>query len=389
MITLEEFLYLENVDEMQSMTLLKNYNGLHFESPSDFRTFFKQEGIQLRQQKIDTKTEKTLLLERFKSFKGSVDYSNAKQYIEDQLKLNKKLRDIRSSGGSIETITNILSGLEQQPSDPFFNFVIRKILTGSENGTLPSEELRTILDKLIKESSKEYYDETSDLERDTDDRIKSFKNIFKNKGRLRVPILDERFILSDFKYIVDNSFTSLPTAVNAEKNVIQKIAEAVSNGDLLADQFLSDLNNLILSDPNSVAGLTAKIKELEKEIETKQATIDTRILKEIEHEQFIDSIATDNLQKEVQLEAKDKAIEQLNTIIDTKIKEIEQNIQSQVASISSAIDNLSNNVISQSNAANAAQDSEIKDLKGKLSDLDQLKTQVEVIKNKKSFPLFP
>ena len=382
MITLEEFLYLENVQETQARKLLTQYSGLKFESPNDFRTFFVQDGVRLVQEPIDEKTEKTLLLERFKSFRGSVDYSNARKYIEEQLRLNKRLKEVQESGGTVESVSNILNGIAAEPVDPFFNFVIRKILTGSENGILPSEELRNILDTLIEESTKEYYDETSDLVRDDEDRISSFKNIFKNKGRIRVPILDERFILSDFRYIVNTGFSTLPTAVNAEKNVLDRIAQAVASGDPLADQFLSDLNNLILADPNSVAGLTAKIKELEKEIEVKQASIETRIVKEIEHEQYIDSIATDNLQKESQLEAKDAVIAELSNTIDTKLKEVEQNIQSQMSTVSTAIDTLSQNVVSQANAANAAQDSEIQDLKNKLADLDKLKAEIEELKKK-------
>ena len=384
MITLAEFLYLENVQETQARQLLSDpgYSGLQLESPSDFRNYFNQQSIKLLQEPIDTKTEKTMLLERFKSFRGSVDYTNARKFIEDQVRLNKRLKEIQEIGGTVESVSNVLNGITQDPADPFFNFVIRKILTGSENGTLPSEELRTILDKLIKESSKEYYDETSDLVRDDNDRIQSFKNIFKNKGRIRVPILDERFISSDFKYIVNTGFSSLPTAVNAEKNILDKIAQAVASGDPLADQFLSDLNNLILSDPNSVAGLTARIKELEKEIEVKQATIETRIVKEIEHEQFIDAIATDNLKKESELEAKDAVITELNNTIDTKLKDIENSVQTQVSTISTAIDTLSQNVVSQANAANAVQDSEIENLKNKLAELDKLKTEIEELKKK-------
>ena len=384
MITLAEFLYLENVQETQARQLLSDpgYSGLQLESPSDFRNYFNQQSIKLLQEPIDTKTEKTMLLERFKSFRGSVDYTNARKFIEDQVRLNKRLKEIQEIGGTVESVSNVLNGITQDPADPFFNFVIRKILTGSENGTLPSEELRTILDKLIKESSKEYYDETSDLVRDDNDRIQSFKNIFKNKGRIRVPILDERFISSDYKYIVNTSFSSSPTAVNAEKNILDKIAQAVASGDPLANQFLSDLNNLILSDPNSVAGLTARIKELEKEIEVKQATIETRLVKEIEHEQFIDSIATDNLKKESELEAKDAVITELNNTIDTKLKDIESSVQSQVSTISTAIDTLSQSVVSQANAANAAQDSEIQNLKSKLAELDKLKTEIEELKKK-------
>lgn len=380
MITIEEFLYLENVDEVQAKTLLNNNPGLELESPSDFRNFFKQQGIQLRQQKTDTKTEKTLLLERFKSFRGSVDYSNVRKYIEDQLTLSKKLKDIRSVGGTVESITNILNGIEQEPSDPFFNFVIRKILTGSENGILPSEELRKILDKIIKENSKEYYDETSDLVRDSDDRIKSFKNIFKNKGRLRIPILDERFLKTDFRYTIKTEFRSMPDAVSAEANVLRKAAEAsatdiAAGNDDATKKFLSDLSNLINEDGNSVIALKTKIAALEKTVVIQSDIIQDQIDAEVRIDESITALAIESANKSETIQTLEETNKTLQNQLDTKLQKIEQDIQSQVKTITDSLDNLTKNVVDQANSTNSAQDSQIKDLKNKLSELDKLKTE--------------
>lgn len=384
MITLAEFLYLENVDETQSMTLMDNNPGLELESPSDFRNFFKQQGIQLRQQKIDTKTEKTLLLERFKSFRGSVDYANARKYIEDQLRLNKKLKDVQTIGGTIESITSVLGGIETQPADPFFNFVIRKILTGSENGTLPSEELRTILDKLIKESSKEYYDETSDLERDNDDRIKSFKNIFKNKGRLRVPILDERFLKTDFRYTIKTEFKSLPDAVSAETNVLRKAAEAAATdiaagNDDATKKFLSDLSNLINEDGNSIVALKAKITSLEETIVRQSDIIQDQIDAEVRIDESLNALSIESANKSGTIQTLEESNKNLQEQLDTKLKEIESDIQKQTATITDSLDNLTKNVVDQANATNSAQDSQINDLKSKLAELDKIKAEKDAL----------
>lgn len=365
MITLAEFLYLEDIDEAQSKNLLADptLGSISFESPTQFRDFFAKSNIILKKQTTNVLEERRILLERFKSFKSSSDYAIAKNFIAEQAKLKKELERINNlPAGSvtIETITNVLNGLSAEPADPFFGFIIRKILTGSDNGILPSESLREMLNTLLKQNTQESYDETSDVIRDDQQRIIDFQNLYKNKGRLRVPILDDRFIVKDFKYIIDSSFTSLPDATLAEKNVISKLLDIANSSDPSSGGFINSLSQLILEDSNSVVGLNAKIKMLQDEIAAKQETIDLRINKEIEHEQFIDSIATDNLQKEIQLETKDKAIQDLSNTIDDTLKKIEDNVNKQLSEIPSAFDALSAKLDEQSKLAEeqakAAQD---------------------------------
>lgn len=387
MITLAEFLYLENVQETQARTLLDTYVNLKFESPSDFRTFFVKEGVRLVKDVVDTKTEKTLLLERFKSFRGSIDYSNARKFIEDQLRLNKKLQEIRSSGGTIETVSNILNGITQEPADPFFNFVIRKILTGSENGILASEELRNILDKLIIESTREYYDESSDLVRDSNNRIQSFKNIFKNKGRIRVPILDERFYTSDFRYIISTNFESLPDAVTAEENVLKKAAEAsatdiAAGNDDATREFLSNLSNLINEDGNSIASLKSKIASLEQTVIIKDEIIQNQIDAEVRIDESLTALALESANKSGTIQTLEETNKNLQDQIDTKLNDIQKNVSEQIGQVTSTLDTLSQTVIASANSANQQQDNEISELKSKLAQLGELQKQIEELKAK-------
>lgn len=345
MITLAEFLYLENIDEAQSKSLLSNstLSSLTFESPTQFREFFIKSNILLKKQTTDKSLERRILLERLKSFKGSSEYSIAKKFISEQARLKKELIRIQSipqNSITSSSIESILNGITSDPIDPFFSFIIRKILTGSDTGQLPSESLKEILEALLKQPIVDVYDEISDVIRDDQNRIIDFQNLYKNIGRLRVPLLDDRFIIKDFRYIVKTEFKSLSDAVMAENNVIAKLLDISNSNDPASDGFIHSLKELIIDDSNSLVGLNAKIKSLQDELEAKQATIDIRTLKEIEHEQYIDSIATDNLQKELQLEAKDKTIEELSSTLDTTVKNLESDIAKQLKEIPDAFDSL-------------------------------------------------
>lgn len=354
MITIQEFLYLNGVVEDQSKSLISQFPNLKFDTPSQFKNFFESQGISLSISSKTTFNPKDVLLERFKNFKYSSEYSQVKKYIQEEIRLQNELQ--KSQNSQTVTITeyqNLLNGLSTRPIDPFFNFVIRKILTGSDTGILPSEQIQTLITNLSKSNIKESYDETSDVERDINDRVVNYVNLYKNKGRIRVPVLDERFLLNDFRYILDTSFASLPDAVSSEENVLRKYNDAVIIDNTLGtteetSKFLSDLKNLINEDSNSIAGLNAKIKNLEDEIKLKDQVISTRIDAEIEHEAYIDSIATDNLQKDTEIESKDETIKELNAQIDTTISKLEQKVSDQLNSTNQAFDNLSKKLEEQS-----------------------------------------
>lgn len=375
MITLEEFLYLENVKETQSRLILSEYGGIKFESPNDFRKFFESNQVILEIEKIDDRTEKQQLLDRFKSFKTSSDYILAKNYIRDQIELKKELQRVQSNPNvTVTEVTNLLNGITSSPVDPFFNFVIRKILTGTDTGVLPSENLQQVLTNLIKAQSTESYDEVSDVIRDENGRLITYENLYKNKGRLKVPVLDERFIIRDFRYVRDTSFSTLPDAVSSEANVLAKLNEALATdisagNDETSKKFLSDLGNLVNENSNSIAGLNAKIKSLEAEIDLKDQVIQTRIDKEIEHEQYIDSIATDNIQQLDEIAAKDETIIELNTQIDSTISNLEEKVTKQLETANASFDNLSKKLEEQSKKSEENSTKQIQAFQSAISEL--------------------
>lgn len=375
MITLEEFLYLENVKETQSRLILSEYGGIKFESPNDFRKFFESNQVILEIEKIDDRTEKQQLLDRFKSFKTSSDYILAKNYIRDQIELKKELQRVQSNPNvTVTEVTNLLNGITSSPVDPFFNFVIRKILTGTDTGVLPSENLQQVLTNLIKAQSTESYDEVSDVIRDENGRLITYENLYKNKGRLKVPVLDERFIIRDFRYVRDTSFSTLPDAVSSEANVLAKLNEALvtdisAGNDETSKKFLSDLGNLVNENSNSIAGLNAKIKSLEAEIDLKDQVIQTRIDKEIEHEQYIDSIATDNIQQLDEIPAKDETIIELNTQIDSTISNLEEKVTKQLETANPSFDNLSKKLEEQSKKSEENSTKQIQGFQSAISEL--------------------
>ena len=142
-----------------------------------------------------------------------------KKYIAEQRRIQAAI-----DSGNIQNSSNLLDGITSQPVDPFFNFIVRKMLTGSETGVLPSESLRSLLDELTKKT-KQDIDTTVAVTRDELGRVISFDNYLRNKGSLRVDLLDERFTLETFNYVVNKGFNQLQDAVDAEKNVLRRAAE--------------------------------------------------------------------------------------------------------------------------------------------------------------------
>jgi uncharacterized coiled-coil protein SlyX len=327
----------------------------------EFFEFFKNNGIKLERFKQTTSDERLNLLEKFKGFKQTYEYEIVKKFINEQ-----KQASLLLGTRDAQAIKDAINSIEKYDLDTFDYYIVRKILTGSETGVLPSEQLKTLLEELINVNT-DIYAEDSDLERDDYSRVVSHQNIFRNRGRIKIPVLDDRFTTSRFNYVVERGFESLPEAVSSERNILKKIEGMTTSIEL--DEFLSDISNLKNEDENSVAGLQAKIENLESIIAAKQELIESMVDKEIDHESFIDSIAIDNINKEQELEDKDVAIADLQTTVDETLISIQQDVTNQISNITSALDSLSQVVVDQSNAANKSQDDQINALKKELEDL--------------------
>lgn len=353
MIRIEQFLFETNVEQTQAEYLISEYPDLMFNTMEEFQDFFNENKIRLNKNSTtrarqDAFPEKQELLQRFKEFKSSTDYDYVRQYIIEQRKIQDAI-----NAGNVEFASNFLDSIVSRPVDPFFNFVVRKILTGSETGVLPSERLKSLLDDLI-ESKKPEIDIEPDVVRDEINRVKSFDNYLKNKGSLKVEVLDERFTLDVFDYTVDRSFRQIDDAINAEENILKRAAEfstiPVDGGDL--EQVLTDgLKQLVLSDSNSVPALQQQIKDLEtvatnlSEIiaaQKEQSNASARIIAEL-NDQYFQEVSQNSI--------KDETIDNLNLIIDTTISELQTNVSSQLTNTSDAFDALAAQLESQAQKA--------------------------------------
>ena len=318
MIRIEQFLFEQNVEQSQSESLIAQFPNLSFNSPSDFINFFEKQNISLSKNKTTTTfVDKQELLQRFKDFKSSTDYDYVRQYISEEKKIQNAI-----SAGNVSIETNLLDGITKQPLDPFFNFVVRKLLTGSETGVLPSEQLKSLLSELTKKT-KQDIDTELDVTRDEIFRVVSFDNYLRNKGSVRVDLLDDRFTIESFNYVIPKEFTQLPDAVGAEQNIFKKASEfstlfpddQTGTGTLDEQKLIENLKKLIVEDSNSVPALQSKLTELQDQlndlnelVDLKQENVDdlSRIIEELSTQRNL--IVEENV-------IKDETIVALNEVV--------------------------------------------------------------------------
>jgi len=160
--------------------------------------------------------------------------------------------------------------------------------------------------------------------------------IDKNKttnAEIQVRVLDERFLMQDFTYIVDINFKSLKNAVTAE-NYVLSVLDLV-NGNILneinfegdiesnlnlteiptIETFLSDIGNLINKDPDSISAQKNTINRLQQEIE------DLKLQSNIKNEEIYQQ--TENLiNANITIQEKEKQIEDLKDSINSLIDEM-------------------------------------------------------------------
>ena len=371
-IDLIKFLFLADIEISQAEYILDNFPNFTLPTYADFENYFKNNGIQLTKTGKSTANDRLALFEKFKGIKQGYEYELLKRFIEEQKNASLLLgtRDAQAIQGAINSI-------EKYDLDTFDYYIVRKILTGSENGVLPSEELRTLLEQLITVNN-DIFAEDVEIERNDFSMIKSYQNIFRNKGRIKIPVLDERFTTERFNYIVQRGFETLPDAVSSERNILRKIQGMTSPLEL--DMFLSDISNLINQDENSIPGLEAKIARLEEIIQAKQELIESMVDAEIEHEAYIDAIAIDNIIKDQEIEDKNQSIQNLQQTVDTTLAAIQNNVSSQINTVTAAIDTLSQTVVDQANAANAAQDESVRiRIEALSNELAELKKQLAIL----------
>ena len=158
-------------------------------------------------------------------------------------------------------------------------------------------------------------------------------------------------------------------AEKTENDVVTGQSFVIEGNEVVQYEQIRPKTQTEIENENSIVGLNTKIQRLEEIISIKQEEVQSYIDAQIEHEAFIDSIASDNLKKDDEIIQKDESINQLNQTITTTLSELESNVANQINNINSALDTLSQNVSSQCASKNASQDSEIAALKSQIAAL--------------------
>ncbi len=358
MIRIEQFLFEQNIEQSQAESLIDQFPNLSFNSSTEFVDFFQKQNITLSKSKtssVKTLTPKQELLQRFKDFKSSTDYDYVRQYISEEKKIQQAI-----NSGNVSITTNLLDGITSQPLDPFFNFVVRKLLTGSETGVLPSEQLKSLLSELTKKTKPDIDTEQA-VTRDEIFRVVSFDNYLRNKGSIQVDLLDDRFTIESFNYVVPKNFNQLPDAIDAETNVLKKADEFSTlfpndNGTGTIDQqkLIENLKKLIIEDSNSIPALEAKLTSLQNQlndlnelVDLKQENIDdlARVVEELSTQRNL--IVDENA-------IKDETIVALNEVIDATLSQLEDKVAQQLTNTTDAFDALATQIESQAKKSEEA-----------------------------------
>jgi hypothetical protein len=367
MIRIEQFLFEKNVEPTQAESLTSEFSDLSFSSMEEFESFFKENNIRLVitsdiQSRTRKSPEKVELLQRFKEFKSSTDYDYVKKYIAEQRKIQALVKD-----GNFVVAKNLLDGISLQPVDPFFNFVVRKMLTGSPNGVLPSENLKTILDDLTKQTKPDINTEV-DVTRDDFGKIITFDNYLKNEGSVRVDLLDERFSVESLRYVIPNEFTELDEAVQAEKNVLRIANEVFQNTDDLSSEgtggadgtdvdeqkLIENLKKLIVEDSNSKLALEVKLESEKERADGFEKMVFEKNRDIANLREVIIEVSSQAELAERNKEFLNETIVSLNETINSTLSELEGNVSEQLTNTADAFDALATQLEAQAKKSEEA-----------------------------------
>jgi len=365
MIRIEQFLFEQGVEDIQAEYLVSQFPNLMFNTSTEFFDFFEQQDIKLTKRKVNNSRNpdygpREQLLQRLKEFKSSTDYDYVKKYIAKEILIRNEL-----SAGNITTDTNLLDSIKSEPLDPFFGFIVRKILTGSETGTLPSEDLRSLLNELTKKQQTDISINVP-VERDPVGRVISFDNYIRNKGAIDLELIDERYTLSSVDYVLKNEFSSLPDAVSAETNVLKKAAELSTlfttdtgtgvgggGGEIPTDEktLTENLKKLIIEGSNTVPALQAQVASMKESMSDLSSLLSlknesigdlNRIIEELSNQRNL--IVGENAVKE-------ETIISLNEVIDSTLTDLESKVSEQLTNTADAFDALSTQLEAQAKKA--------------------------------------
>jgi len=338
---LEDFLFAEQIDESVSRYVLETYPNLSFLTSEEFYNFFDSQNVVLVKDAEFSLTERQTLLQRFKDFKSSTDYASMKKYIQYQKKIREALKV-----GDIPSATTLLESVNTLAADPFFTFIARKLITGSDSGELPSERTMIILDELMRQNQADI-DREADVVRDVDGTIQSFKNYLRNKGSLKVNLVDERYLTESFRYVVDTEFKQIDEAVDAEINILKKAADLTNIGGDVGN-LTEDLKKLIIENSSSVPALQAKVESLQEIVDSLQEVVELKDSSVDDLLNVIEELSNRHNDALNEIDVKDQTILELNNTITETLEELQRNVLSQLENSGDSFDELADRLEQQS-----------------------------------------
>lgn len=195
----------------------------------------------------------------------------------------------------------------------------------------------------------------NELKRDIDtNRIISYidDRAIENKGKIEIPVVDQRFLAQDFNFVVKSNFSSLPDAVNAEQTVMnqmQTIQTSLLRGvplsslsagdmqniqDIARNELLNNLSNIVENNPNSIAGLEKRIAELESIIDNQRDQLVDWQNASTEWQETVSLWARENENEAVRADAYQRLSNQLSAQNEQLITELktEMDLQNIIAS---------------------------------------------------------
>lgn len=194
------------------------------------------------------------------------------------------------------------------------------------------------------------------LERNNMGALKIDKSI-QDMAKLDIPLVDDRFILDEFAYVVDIGFKDLPQAINAEDYVLRRYSDilgesrigvgldtTVEEAEISAtEQFYSDLTNLINQNENSTAGMQSKITALQNEISNKDDVI--AIKDEQIYQQILDIEVKDQeiARKDAEIEQLRNSVQSIASATTESLQRIEDLSMRQTEQLVSTLNTITNN----------------------------------------------
>ena len=92
-----------------------------------------------------------------------------------------------------------------------------------------------------------------------------------NHGMIEVDVVDDRFLSESYEYIVNRTFNQIDDAVSSEIYILTLSAQDAFTNPLSENRYLTNLSNLVNMKSNSPQALTAKVNQLENELEQWQS----------------------------------------------------------------------------------------------------------------------